>query len=330
MSISRIRQNRFKLPLWALWALCIATMLAGCASGPPAPVEDLTIPDTNPTVARNASANQAEEASADVYRVAAGDTLYSIAFRRGLDYRDLARWNDIARPYTIFVGELLHLKPQSASAAQPLPGQAVTEAVPDRPAPTRTTPPTSTPSTPSPPKSVASPPTPAHLPPPGASAVAQKASAPVLPEPGEERKPVAAKPGTPAKPVAELKAGGVVWRWPADGKVIATFADGDQARQGIDIAGNAGDPVRAAASGVVVYSGNGLIGYGELIIIKHNANYLSAYAHNRKRLVKEGERVQAGKIIAELGSTASSRDELHFEIRKNGKPVNPLDYLPAR
>jgi len=88
--------------------------------------------------------------------------------------------------------------------------------------------------------------------------------------------------------------------------------------------------VRAAADGEVVYSGNGLIGYGELIIVKHNANFLSAYGHNRKRLVKEGERVKAGQEIAEMGSTSASRDELHFEIRKNGKPVNPLEYLPAR
>jgi len=105
---------------------------------------------------------------------------------------------------------------------------------------------------------------------------------------------------------------------------------GDQTKQGIDIAGNEGDPVSATADGEVVYSGNGLIGYGELIIVKHNASFLSAYGHNRARLVKEGDKVKAGQAIAEMGSSASSRDELHFEIRKNGKPVNPLEYLPAR
>ena len=99
---------------------------------------------------------------------------------------------------------------------------------------------------------------------------------------------------------------------------------------GLDIAGNAGDPVRAAAGGTVVYSGNGLIGYGELIIIKHSDNYLSAYGHNRKRLVQEGQRVRAGQLIAEMGSSGAPREELHFEIRKNGQPVDPTDFLPAR
>ena len=142
--------------------------------------------------------------------------------------------------------------------------------------------------------------------------------------------PVAAAPPKPADNAAQLNAGGVTWRWPADGKVVGTYVAGDQTKQGLDIAGSAGDAVRAAADGEVVYSGNGLIGYGELIIVKHNANFLSAYGHNRKRLVSEGERVKAGQEIAEMGSTSASRDELHFEIRKNGKPVNPLDYLPAK
>jgi lipoprotein NlpD len=125
-------------------------------------------------------------------------------------------------------------------------------------------------------------------------------------------------------------AGGLVWRWPGKGPLIGSFVAGDQTRQGIDIGGTAGDPVLAAADGEVVYSGNGLLGYGELIIVKHNASFLSAYGHNRKRLVQEGERIKAGQQIAEMGSSASARDEVHFEIRKNGKPVNPIDYLPAR
>ncbi len=105
---------------------------------------------------------------------------------------------------------------------------------------------------------------------------------------------------------------------------------GDPTRQGIDIAGKSGDPVRAAADGTVVYSGNGLIGYGELIIVKHSPAFLSAYGHNRKRLVKEGDRVSADETIAEMGSSSANRDSLHFEIRKNGKPANPTDYLPRR
>jgi lipoprotein NlpD len=149
--------------------------------------------------------------------------------------------------------------------------------------------------------------------------------------------PVAGKPvtATPAAAVVTItpgktrRAAGIEWRWPADGPLLARFNAGD-ANPGIDIAGNSGDPVRAAADGVVVYSGNGLVGYGELVIIKHNDNYLSAYGHNRKRLVKEGERVRAGQTIAEMGSSGASRNELQFQVRLNGKPMDPLDYLPSR
>ena len=114
------------------------------------------------------------------------------------------------------------------------------------------------------------------------------------------------------------------------GQVIGNYVAGDQTQQGIDIAGNAGQPVLAAADGVVVYSGSGLVGYGELIIIKHSNEWLSAYAHNRRRLVAEGTQVKAGQQIAELGRSGAIRDMLHFEIRRNGKPVDPINYLPAR
>ena len=146
-------------------------------------------------------------------------------------------------------------------------------------------------------------------------------------------KPAAEPAPPPSKPIGESatsNVGGIAWRWPSGGKVIGTYVAGDQTKQGVDIAGSAGDPVLAAADGEVVYIGNGLLGYCELGIVKHNASFLSAYGHNRKRLVAEGDKVRAGQQIAEMGSSASSRDELHFEIRKNGKPVNPLDYLPAR
>jgi lipoprotein NlpD len=132
-------------------------------------------------------------------------------------------------------------------------------------------------------------------------------------------------------PGATRNAGGITWQWPASGKILGGFqagSGGDGA--GVDIAGNVGDPVRAAASGTVVYSGNGLIGYGELIIIKHNDTYLSAYGHNTRRLVKEGDRVGAGQEIALMGASGAPRVELHFEIRKDGKPVDPLGYLPDR
>ena len=119
------------------------------------------------------------------------------------------------------------------------------------------------------------------------------------------------------------------WRWPASGSVVGRF-QANAAIPGIDIEGKEGQPVVAAADGVVVYSGNGLVGYGELIIIKHNDSLLSAYGHNRKRLVTEGQQVKAGQQIAEMGSGSNSRDELQFQIRKDGSPVDPLDYLPSR
>lgn len=118
------------------------------------------------------------------------------------------------------------------------------------------------------------------------------------------------------------------WQWPVKGRLISSFNASDPGRKGIDIAGNEGERIRAAAAGKVVYSGNGLRGYGELIIVKHANGYLTAYAHNRKRLVAEGNQVKAGQSIAELGSTEAVRPMLHFEIRINGKPVDPLKYLP--
>ena len=138
----------------------------------------------------------------------------------------------------------------------------------------------------------------------------------------------APSPRPPAAPVPV--ASPLAWRWPAEGSVATTFASGDPTRQGIDIAGKPGQPVRAAADGVVVYSGSGLVGYGELVIVKHNDQWLSAYGHNRARLVNEGALVKAGQQIAEMGRSGASRDMLHFEIRYNGKPVDPLGYLPAR
>lgn len=133
----------------------------------------------------------------------------------------------------------------------------------------------------------------------------------------------AAKP-PPPPPVSS----GLNWRWPVKGQIVGSFVAGEQTQQGIDIAGKSGQTIAAAADGVVVYSGAGLVGYGELIIIKHNDQWLSAYAHNRRRLVAEGAAVKAGDAVAEMGSTGAVRDMLHFEIRYNGKPVDPLVYLP--
>ncbi|MEI7038143.1 peptidoglycan DD-metalloendopeptidase family protein [Fulvimonas yonginensis] len=236
------------------------------------------------------------------YRVVRGDTLYSIAFRHGLDFRALAAWNRIAPPYTIWPGQQLRLTPPAhgAVAAGPRPVHRVPAAPVFKPVPA--------------PSDAA--------PAPSATVPVAGASVPAPPAP-----PAASPAAVPRG--ATRSAGGVEWRWPADGTLIKRFQSGD-AIPGIELAGKAGDPVRAAADGVVVYSGNGLVGYGELIIIKHNDDFLSAYGHNRKRLVKEGQRVSAGQLIAEMGSTGASRDELQFQIRRDGNPVDPLDYLPRR
>ncbi|RMD69280.1 MAG: LysM peptidoglycan-binding domain-containing protein [Gammaproteobacteria bacterium] len=150
-------------------------------------------------------------------------------------------------------------------------------------------------------------------------------STPARPLPSKTPKTRKAPPPPPRKAVAKK---GIPWTWPAFGRVISTFSPRDPNRKGIDIAGRKGQLVYAAAPGKVVYSGSGLVGYGKLIIIKHNENYLSAYAHNERLLVKEGDQVRAGQPIAVMGKTGTDRVKLHFEIRYRGKPVDPLKFLP--
>ena len=251
------------------------------------------------------------------YQVMKGDTLYSIAFRNGVDFRDLAQWNGISAPYTIWPGQRLKLAPSAALASAHAAAAPLHDAVPAPvfvPAPTTA--------------SVSG--KPLH-PAAGSARPAVAATTPLVPVAGvPSAAPVSVPPPMPAAaPGASRVISGVTWRWPAQGSLIKRFQSSD-AIPGIEIAGNAGDPVRAAADGVVVYSGNGLVGYGELVIIKHSDTFLSAYGHNRKRLVKEGQRVTAGQPIAEMGSTGASRNELEFQIRKDGNPVDPLDYLPPR
>ncbi|WP_024891021.1 peptidoglycan DD-metalloendopeptidase family protein [Luteimonas huabeiensis] len=202
-----------------------------------------------------------------------GDTVYRIAVNNGISPLDLAMWNGIAPPYTIYPGQRLRLYPQGGGTAARPSGPA------SRPA-----------------------------------------------QGGTAARPPAQPTAPPPPPVRSS----VAWRWPADGQLVSRFAEGDPTKQGIGIAGSGGQAVRAAADGVVVYSGSGLVGYGELIIVKHDEQWLSAYGHNRSRLVNEGERVRAGQQIAEMGRSGAARDMLHFEIRYNGKPVDPLSYLPRR
>ncbi len=227
--------------------------------------------------------------------VRTGDTLYRIATTHGVSPLDLAMWNRIPPPYTIYPGRRLRLTAPDARRADPVRrNDPPTAGSPAKPPATR-------PSTGKPPS--ATPP------------------------------PVAAIPKPPAQPPAQpppAANAAFAWRWPADGVIVARFVAGDPTRQGIDIAGKSGAPVRAAADGVVVYSGAGLVGYGELIIVKHDERWLSAYGHNRARLVNEGQRVKGGDQIAEMGRSGASRDMLHFEIRYNGKPQDPLQALPKR
>lgn len=228
-----------------------------------------------------ACSNQGLRWNTQVYRVNKNETLYAIAWRYSLDYRELARWNDIRAPYLIHPGqELILIDPERLPAHR----RPVLDQSPSR--------------RPSEPQS-------------------QSAST---------SRPASSQPHASPVELPPPKA----FRWPADGKVIAAFQGSKSSSQGIDIMGKLGQPVIAAAGGKVVYSGNGLNGYGNLVIVKHNDTYLSAYAHNRKLLVKEGDMVESGQQIAEIGMINQSTALLHFEIRKQGKPVDPLKYLPKR
>jgi len=266
-------------------ALWLALAIAGCGSNPPAPIEDR---------GARGSVDQAGR-----YTVARGDTLYSIAFRFGLDFRRLAAGNGIPPPYTIYPGQVLDLR-----ASPPATAASATRAARSAPAPKAG------------PAGKASTPKAAPVP---RSVPAQ------VPEPkvAEAKK---AKPKEAGARGVEAKVSS--WRWPAAGEVVRRFST--IVHKGIDIAGGQGDPVRASAAGRVVYAGAGIAGYGELLIVRHNERYLSAYGHNERLLVGEGDSVAAGQQIATRGSSGTDRVKLHFEIRRDGKPVDPLSLLPKR
>ncbi|NQD95802.1 peptidoglycan DD-metalloendopeptidase family protein [Pseudomonas sp. CrR25] len=270
-----------------LSGLVLGALLAGCASPPPGGVQ---VVDRNGRGGVSAQARQ--PVTHGQYVVRRGDTLYSIAFRFGWDWKALATRNGIVPPYLIRVGQVIRF--DSHQQARPV----VSTAAPVVPAPT----PVKQPTAPiqSPPK--AAPSTPA---------------APIKVAPAT----------TPVQPVQRSASG---WAWPSNGAVIGRFSSNGSLNKGIDIAGELGQPVLAASDGSVVYAGSGLRGYGELVIIKHSDTYVSAYGHNRRLLVREGQRVKAGQTIAEMGSTGADRVKLHFEIRRQGKPVDPLQYLPRR
>lgn len=239
----------------------------------------------------NASVVAGRTSNPGEYVVQPGDTLYAIGFRNQVDYHDLARWNGIGSDYLIRAGQVLRLTPPAGSEgvlARPLPESAPIIAAPK--------------------------PVPPALPGPVTQPPVATPTVPVLSVP-----PV-------PKPMPQA-ASALRWQWPTTGDVIKTYnmAAGSK---GIDITGQLGQPVQAVADGKVVYSGSALKGYGELIIVKHDDTYLSAYGHNRRRLAKEGDAVRAGQTIAELGVGPEQKPILHFEIRENGKPVDPLIFLP--
>lgn len=204
------------------------------------------------------------------HRVNRGETLYSIAWQYGYDVRDVARWNRIRAPYTIYPQQKIRLKP---------PKPAVTKKSPK----------------------------------PGGKAVTKATARPTK------------KSRTDTKNTKKIS-----WQWPTKGKIIGKYSSRDSGKKGLDIAGRKGQRVYAAAGGTVVYSGAGLRGYGKLIIIKHNDTIFSAYAHGSRLFVTEGNKVIKGQHIADMGSSGTQRVMLHFEVRRNGKPVDPLRYLPRR
>lgn len=239
------------------------------------------------------------------YYVRKGDTLYAIAFSYGLDPMEVAKLNGILSPYTIYPDQKLQLKSPSTSSAYRKTSSGVKITGAKTPGQVST-------------KTIASPP---------ASTRAAPEPTKTTPAPAVSSSKV--KP-TSANPPVSSKTDPKSWKWPTNGRVIRGFVAGDPARNGLDIAGKEGQAITASSAGQVVYSGNGLIGYGELIIVKHSEKMLSAYAHNRVRLVKEGDQVWAGQKIAEMGRNSSNEQLLHFEIRALGKPTNPLNYLPKK
>ncbi len=262
-----------------------------------APVEDRSagMPRALPGAVDSAAAKPlpgAENAGKPgYYTVKPGDTLIRIGLDTGQNWRDIGRWSNLENPNLIEVGQVLRVVP-------PVDGSVAVS----RPVASSTVTPSTSP------------------------APASAASAPA--QPASAAKPAAAPPAQPAAAPVAGSDEDVAWIWPAQGTVLAGF---DEAKnKGVDISGKVGDAVVASADGRVVYSGAGLRGYGNLIIIKHNNTFLTAYAHNQTLLVKEDQSVRKGQKIAEMGSSDADRVKLHFEIRRQGKPVDPAKYLPAK
>ena len=262
--------------------LSCSLLLVGCLNHSRFASLDDTSPSRTAGVSSTSERAVTTAVNPSSYLVKPGDTLYSIAFRFGLDYRKLASANRISAPYRIYPGQGIALKE----------APVVTSSRP-KPKPTSTSP--------------------------SAEKPTNKPT-----ETDVRQKPDVSTPVT--KPQFSGVSG---WEWPHSGKIVRTFKQGSSDRKGIDLVGRIGDSVKAAASGVVVYAGNGLPGYGNLIILEHSGSLLSAYAFNQTLNVTEGQQIQRGDTIATMGKQGD-QPSLHFEIRRDGKPVNPLQYLPKR
>jgi len=308
-----------------LFGIGLICLLQACTSSDvsiPAPVLDHSVGKSNykeprPVVTPRPAPLAASESSTrpGYYTVKPGDTIYHISLDNGQNWKDLARWNNLENPNVIEAGKVLRVVPPEAGVT--------TDGVVVRPVNSQNNPTTSTGTmtsvgtTGGVQTSPPSPPTPANT----------TATAPATPATNQAA--VSNSPSTPSSSSpSESSAENPTFIWPSTGKIIATFDESKN--KGIDISGKLGDPVLAAADGKIVYSGSGLRGYGNLLIIKHNNTYLSAYAHNQTILVKEDQSVKQGQKIAEVGSSDADQPVLHFEIRKYGKPVDPLKWLPAR
>lgn len=289
------------------------SVLGGCASHAPAPVIDRS---STPATGKGAHAVE----SSGTYVVKRGETLYGIALDFGLDYRELAAWNNLDNPNLIRAGQSLRVTPpdgdSSAAVVKPVPPSPPLEVKPVAAA------------------GSANGPLLKREPKGGKMIYSAAALSQSRQEEQRPQKPVESA-ASEAKPAAKSEAtGGAVaadaidWAWPVSGKPLAPFVEGSS--KGIDLAGKEGDPVTAAAGGVVSYAGAGLRGYGNLVVLRHNATWLSVYAHNSKILVKEKQTVTRGQKIAEMGSSDAESPRLHFEIRRQGKPVDPLKLLPSR
>jgi len=264
-------------------------------------------PPAKPEVAAQA-APRPTDARPQFHIVRKGDTLYSIALDYGLDYRELAQWNAVTGANVIGIGQQLRLSPPpppAAPTAAPLMSAPVVQGRPLEGSPI-----------PGGDGSIKSQPLAVRAP---YSDQTYAQMATLKPEVSPRVEPQA-----PSGPGGEEN---VAWGWPASGKVVGTFSDSANQR-GIRIAGKLGQPVHASAAGRVIFSGTGIRGFGKLIVIKHNNTFLSVYAHNSELLVKEGQNVAKGQKIAEMGSTDTDAVRLHFEIRRLGKPVDPMKLLP--